>query len=221
MSYGLPLVVVVMFASAAGVPTGVPIKVVLLLAGASLVDSWQLLLLAIIAMAIAELAGTMVLHLIARTGGVKLLEKIAAERQERVAASFEQWRLRLGGHDVAAIAVLRLIPFVRMGTTVGTGLLGINLRTFLYGSAIAAVIWTSVPLSLGYTFRSSIESLEEHYASVMAALPATLGIVVLLAVVGVLVKSAAARERLRRVVSRAPRALPLAEPVQETPPALG
>lgn len=220
MSYGLPLVTLVMFASAAGVPTGVPIKVVLLLAGASLIDSWQILLLAIVAIAIAELAGTMVLHLIARTGGVKLLERVAAERQERVAASFGQWRLRLGGHDVAAIAVLRLIPFVRMGATVGTGLLGINLRTFLYGSAIAALIWTSIPLSLGYTFRSSIETLEEHYASVMAALPLTLGIVALLSATGVLLKSATARDRLRRIVSRAPRSLPLAEPVQETPPAL-
>ena len=66
-----------------GIPTGVPIHVVLLLAGAYLIGSLPGLAVAILAMAAAELAGTLVLHGIARTGGVRLLERMASDRQER------------------------------------------------------------------------------------------------------------------------------------------
>ncbi|MCD6058801.1 MAG: hypothetical protein K0Q89_2331, partial [Thermomicrobiales bacterium] len=51
-----------------GIPTGVPIYVVLLLAGAYLIGSLPGLAVAILVMAAAELTGTLVLHVIARTG---------------------------------------------------------------------------------------------------------------------------------------------------------
>ncbi len=214
-----------MFVSAAGIPTGVPIMVVLLMAGAYLIGSLPWLVVAIVAVAAAELAGTITLHLIARTGGIRLLERLPRERQERVNRAFDRWRGRLGGRDVAAIAVLRLIPFVRMGTTVGSGLLGTRLRDFVLGSAVAAVIWTGVPLSLGFAFRSQLETLEAYYAQTVATLPLLLGALSLALVVGVLARSAATRARLCE--SLAPvwppfRAgsdpLPLPELPQETPP---
>ncbi|MCC2629497.1 MAG: hypothetical protein K0S14_3147, partial [Thermomicrobiales bacterium] len=59
--------------------------------------------MAIVALAAAELAGTLVLHIISRTGGVRLLERMASDRQERVQATFDRWRGRLGGRDVAVI----------------------------------------------------------------------------------------------------------------------
>jgi membrane protein DedA with SNARE-associated domain len=139
----------------------------------------------------------MVLHGIARTGGVKLLERIASDRQARVQASFEQWRRRLGGRDVAAIAVLRLIPFVRMGTTVGAGLVGLKLRDFVFGSAIAALIWAGLPLLLGYTFRANLSDFEAVYHSAMSALPMTLGLLGLVICAFVLFRSPANRLRMR------------------------
>lgn len=190
-----------MFASAAGIPTGVPIAVVLMLSGAYLISSPPALAAALLAVAAAELAGTLLLHIIARTGGVRLLERMASGRQERVHATFEQWRGRLGGRDAAAIAVLRLIPFVRMGTTVGSGLMGIRLRDFVFGSAIAAVIWTGVPISLGFAFRTNLEVLEGAYARAMEAVPLLLGVAGLLLVVTVLGRSAATRARLLGVFS--------------------
>ena len=226
LSYGLPIVTLVMFASAAGIPTGVPIKVVLLLAGAYLISSLPVLLLAILVLAAAELGGTMLLHGIARTGGVRLLDRIASDRRERVQATLNRWRVRLGGREVAAIAVLRLIPFVRMGTTVGTGLIGIRLRDFVLGSTVAALIWVSVPLSIGYAFRSNLETLEAYYATAVSALPVLLGISSLTLVAGVLFKSTATRGWIRESLAhvfprfRTAASLPIPEITQETPPVI-
>ena len=197
MGYGLPLVTLVMFASATGIPTGVPIKLIMLFTGAYLVNSWQMLLPVILVMALAELGGTLVLHGIARTGGVKVLERIASDRQARVQASFEQWQRRLGGRDVAAITVLRLIPFVRMGTTVGAGLVGLKLRDFILGSAIAALIWAGIPLMLGYVFRANLSDLEAAYHAALGALPMTLGLLGLVICAFVLFRSPATRLRMR------------------------
>ncbi|MCA9879625.1 MAG: VTT domain-containing protein [Thermomicrobiales bacterium] len=197
MGYGLPIVTLVMFASATGVPTGVPVKLIMLFTGAYLVGSWQMLLPVILVMALAELGGTLVLYGVARTGGVKLLERVASERQARVQASFEQWRGRLGGRDVAAIAVLRLIPFVRMGTTLGAGLVGLKLRDFVLGSAIAAFIWAGAPLLLGYTFRANLADVEAAYHAALAALPMTLGFAGLAVTAFFLFRSPATRLKLR------------------------
>jgi membrane protein DedA with SNARE-associated domain len=227
LSYGLPIVALTLLFSAAGIPTGVPIHVVLLLAGAYLIGSLPGLAVAILAMAAAELAGTLLLHLIARTGGVRLLERMASDRQDRVQATFDRWRGRLGGRDVAVITMLRLIPFVRMGTTVGTGLLGIRLRDFVIGAGLSAVIWTALPLSIGYAFRSHVTTIEGYYHSILNALPMALGIASLIVVVSVLGKSAATQAQLRELVApvwtrvRPPAvSVSLPEISQEPPPAL-
>jgi len=197
MGYGLPIVTLVMFASATGVPTGVPVKLIMLFTGAYLVSSWQMLAPVILVMAVAELGGTLVLYTVARTGGVKVLARIASDRQARVQASFAQWQRRLGGRDVAANAVLRLIPFVRMGTTVGAGLVGLKLRDFVFGSAIAALIWAGVPLLLGYVFRANLSDVEAAYHAAMAALPMTLAFLGLAICALVLFRSPATRLRMR------------------------
>ena len=191
-----------------------PIKIVLLLAGAYLIGSLPGLALAIAVTAAAELAGTLVLHGIARTGGARLFDRMAAERQASVHATFHRWRARVGGRDVAAIAILRLIPVVRMGVTVGTGLLGIRLRDFVLGSAIAALIWTSLPLSLGYVFRSRLKDVEAVYGGAVDALPAILGAALLLVVAVTLLKSRATQTRLRELLS------PLARPYRARPASL-
>lgn len=186
-----------MFASAIGVPTGVPMKLIMLFTGAYLVTSWQMLVPVILVMALAELGGTLVLHGIARTGGVKLLQRVASDRQAQVQTSFELWQRRLGGRDVAAIAVLRLIPFVRMGTTVGAGLVGLKLRDFVTGSAIAALIWAGVPLLLGYVFRANLSDFEAIYHAAMSALPMTLGFLGLAICAYMLFRRPATRIRMR------------------------
>jgi membrane protein DedA with SNARE-associated domain len=197
----------------------------LLLAGAYLIGSLPGLAVAILVMAAAELTGTLVLHVIARTGGVRLLERMASDRQERVQATFDRWRGRLGGRDVAVITVLRLIPIVRMGTTVGTGLLGIRLRDFVVGAGVSAVIWTALPLGIGYAFRSNVTTITGYYQIILDALPTTLGIASLILVVSVLGRSAATRARLREMAAPVrsrlhPSPASMPEISQEPPPAL-
>jgi membrane protein DedA with SNARE-associated domain len=225
LSYGLPIVALTLLFSAVGIPTGVPIYVVLLLAGAYLIGSLPGLAVAILVMAAAEMAGTLVLHVIARTGGVRLLERMASDRHERMQTTFDRWRGRLGGRDVAVITVLRLIPIVRMGTTVGTGLLGIRLRDFVIGAGVSAVIWTALPLGIGYAFRSNVTTIEGYYQSILDALPMTLGIAILIVVISVLGRSAATRARLRETVAPVwsrlhPSTASIPEINQEPPPAI-
>lgn len=221
----MPIVAGIVFVSAVGIPTGMPIKLVLLFAGAYLIGSLPALALAIAVAAAAELAGTMVLHGVARTGGARLIDRLSAERQAGVHDAFHRWRRRVGGRDIAAIAILRLIPVVRMGTTVGAGLLGVRLRDFAIGAGIAAVIWTAVPLSLGYVFHDQIDEIEGYYGSLLDALPAAIGGALLLIVVVVLLKAPATRLRLREAVAPLtrpfrPRPVSLPEIGQEPPPGI-
>jgi membrane protein DedA with SNARE-associated domain len=112
-----------------------------------------------------------------------------------------------------------------MGTTIGTGVIGIRLRDFVLGSAVAALIWTGLPLILGYTFRSRMEMLEGYYAHTVSALPVLLGITSLVIIAAVLIKSPATRSRLRATLAPVyppfrdnSNRLPLVEIPQETPP---
>ena len=121
--------------------------------------------------------------------------------------------------------MLRLIPFVRIWSSVGSGLLGIRLRDFVIGAGISAVIWTAIPLSIGYAFRSNVTTIEGYYQSILDALPMTLGIASLIVVISVLGRSAATRARLREMVAPVwsrvhPSTSSIPEISQEPPPAL-
>jgi membrane protein DedA with SNARE-associated domain len=218
-------VALVVFVSAVGIPTGVPVYVVLVLAGAYLVTSWPVLLVAILAMGLAELAGTLVVHIVARTGGVQLLDRLADKHQAQVHATFARWKRRLGDRDIPAIAVLRLVPFVRMGVTIATGLMEIPVRDFAVGAGIAAVIWASLPLTLGFVFRGQLDSVVAGYDQVAGALPVILVVAVLLILTLVLAKNAGARARACSIVSvpkrwLTSRASSQLKITQETPPRL-
>ena len=99
------------------------------------------------------------------------------------------------------------------------------MRDFAIGAAISAVIWTALPLSIGYAFRSSVTTIEGYYHSILDALPMTLGIASLILVISVLGKSAATRARLREMVAPVwtrvhPSPASMPEISQEPPPAL-
>jgi membrane protein DedA with SNARE-associated domain len=174
--YGVPLVALMICAGEVGVPTGVPAEIALLLAGAYAVDSLPALIVGVLLVALGDFIGTTAMHLVARTGGVRLMTRLLrrhdAQREETVA----RWRRRLGGHDVAVVFVLRLLPLLRMWVAIGTGLLRIRLRSYLLGAAPAAVAWAGTLLVLGYVFRADVHALEARYTSaahvLLAMLPA-------------------------------------------------
>jgi membrane protein DedA with SNARE-associated domain len=176
----VPLVALLIFAGELGLPTGIPIEVALLLAGAYAVHSVQGLIAGVLLVAVADLLGTTALHMAVRTGGVRLLDRVLRKHKERQEQTMQKWRSRLGGRDSLVVFVIRLLPIVRMYVSIGTGLLRIRIRSFIAGAAPAGMIWAGTPLVIGYIFRTDAHRLEAHYATathVMLAILPLFGLV--------------------------------------------
>lgn len=181
---GLPLAALLVFLSSLGIPTGIPIKVVLLAAGSLVVQSPRELALAYVLLVLAEMAGTMSLHTASQFLGSRLPDRLE-NTQKSAQAALDRWRVKLGGRDVLAIFVLRLVPVVRIGITVGAGALGVRTRDFVLGALPAAMIWIGLPLGLGWVFRENIHELEAYIDRTLG--PVVGGIAVVLAIAAVVI----------------------------------
>lgn len=172
----MPLVALLVCAGEIGVPTGIPVEVALLLAGAYAVHSLPALVAGVLLVALADLLGTTTLHLVVRTGGVRLMERLLRRHDARREDAIGRWRRRLGGRDAAVVFVVRLLPLARMWVSIGAGLLRVRFRSFLLGAAPAALLWAGTPLVLGYAFRGDVHRWEARYTTgahlLLAALPA-------------------------------------------------
>lgn len=175
LHYGVPLVALMLFAGEIGIPTGIPMEITLLLAGAYAVHSLPELLFGLALVTVADLSGTTLLHLVARTGGVRLLTHLL-HRHATQQSGVERWRRRLGGRDVAIVFVGQLLPLVRMSVAIALGLIPIPVRHFLLGAAPAALLWAGTPLTLGYLFRADVQAFAARYTALsqvlLLALPA-------------------------------------------------
>jgi len=174
--HGLPLAALLVFASSLGIPTGVPIKVVLIAVGSLVVTSEAELPLAFAVLVGAEMAGTMSLHTIARVAGSRIPSRLA-NTQNAARGALDRWRVKLGGRDAVAIFILRLVPVVRIGITIGAGALGVRTRDFVIGAFPAAMIWIGLPLGLGWIFRDSVHELESYIDRTMGPLIGTVAVV--------------------------------------------
>ena len=179
VQHGLPLAALLVFISSMGIPTGIPVKVVLIAAGSLVVQSPRELAVAFVLLVLAEMAGTMTLHTAAGFLGSRLPDRLE-KTQLSAQAALDRWRVKLGGRDVLAIFVLRLVPVVRIGLTVGAGALGIRTRDFVLGALPAAMLWIGVPLGLGWIFRENVQELEEYIDRTLG--PVVGGIAVILVI---------------------------------------
>ncbi len=159
LRHSLPLAALFVFASSAGIPTGVPVKAVLLAAGALLVGSPAELPAVFAALLLAEVTGTLAVHAVGGVVGPKVVRRMPGG-EARLAGALDRWRGRLGGRDALAVFVLRFIPVVRIGVAAGSGVLGLRRRDFLLGAAPAACLWIGVPLGLGWLFRDDLAAVE-------------------------------------------------------------
>jgi len=164
--YGVYIVALLIFVGELGVPTGIPAELALLIAGSYGVHSFSGLIFAIGLIVVADMAGTTTLHLVARTGGSRLLNRLLLKFGRRSEETIARWRDRLGGHDVVAVAVGRMLPLVRMYISIGAGLLQIPLRDFLAGSLPGALVWGGIPLVLGYYLHGDVQQFATHYATI-------------------------------------------------------
>lgn len=200
LSYGVPLVALMIFAGEIGVPTGIPIELALLLVGSHSIHSLPALLVALVLVTSADILGTMTLFLVARTGGVRLVSRFVRHANDAATnGRLDQWRRRLGGHDVVVVFVLRLLPLVRMWAAAGLGLARIRWRDFLLGAAPAALLWAGTPLTLGYIFRGNVQSFEARYTTVSQAILVAVPALLLFAIIAVWVRNGGSLQgRLRR-----------------------
>ncbi len=175
LDYGIPLAAVLVFVSAVGIPTGVPIKVVLLVVGSAVARTPAELAIAFAVLVAAEWAGIAALFFGARAAGSRLPRQFAVA-EVRARAALDDWRSRFGNRDAVAMFVLRLIPVVRIGVTAGAGALGIRGRDVALGAMPAASLWIGIPLWLGWMFRHDLRRLEEVLAG--AAGPALVAVAV-------------------------------------------
>lgn len=182
--YGVLIVALMVFVGELGVPTGMPVEVALLLAGAFAIHTYPALGLGLVAVMLADIAGTTTLHLVARTGGVRLLNTLLRRHEERSRAFLERWRVRTGGHDVGIVFVGRLLPIVRMYVAIGTGLIRIPFRDYVIGASPAALIWAGLPLTAGFFLRADVNRIATRYTRVEHIAMFVLPLLVVAALVG-------------------------------------
>lgn len=199
MQYGVAIVALMVFVGELGVPTGMPVEIALLIAGSYAVHSIPALVLSLVVVALADVAGTTTLHLVARTGGSRLLGRILGRFERRSEEVMARWRSRFHGHDVQVVMVGRMLPLVRMYVAVGAGLLRIRFRDFFVGAAPAGFIWAGTPLVIGYFFRHDVQRLATDYTVVTRTAIILGPALVVVAVLGLWVRRASSlRARLRR-----------------------
>jgi membrane protein DedA with SNARE-associated domain len=175
LRHGLPLAALFVLASSAGIPTGVPVKAVLLTAGALLVASPADLPAAFGLLLLAEVAGTLAVHLVGGAVGPRVVRRLPGG-EARLASALARWRGRLGGRDALAVFVLRFVPVVRIGVAAGSGVLGLRRRDFLLGAAPAACLWVGVPFGLGWTFRDDVATVEAALRSAAGPIVAAVAV---------------------------------------------
>jgi membrane protein DedA with SNARE-associated domain len=164
--YGVLIVALMVFVGELGVPTGMPVEVALMIAGAFAIHSIPGLIAALIVVMLADIVGTTTLHLVARTGGVRLLNQLLRKHEERSREFLEYWRVKFGGHDTGIVFVGRLLPIARMYVAIGTGLIRIPFGDYVIGASPAALIWAGLPLTIGYFLRSDVNRFTAQYTRV-------------------------------------------------------
>jgi membrane protein DedA with SNARE-associated domain len=156
-AYGLPIVALMVFIAELGLPTGMSPKVALMIAGSVSLHSNPELAGGLVAVAAANVLGTVALHAASRTGGTRLVARLSRRNDGPEGMALDRWRARLRGHDSAAIFLGRIVPMVRIYVTVAAGLTRMPWRNFLLGAAPAALVWSGTPLALGYYFRQDVQ----------------------------------------------------------------
>lgn len=164
LRYGVPLVAGLILVNEMGLPTGVPLELVVLLCGALAVHTLVGLLAALGALVAGDVLGTTAIYLLARLGGGRLLGHGLRRFTRHGEATLVRWRARLGGHDRQVVFAGRCLPLVRMYVSIGAGLLGVAPGDFLAGAAPGAVVWAGTPLALGFLFRTGVDRVVDDYA---------------------------------------------------------
>lgn len=155
-AHQLPALFLLVFIEEAGIPIPIPGDTLVMIAGLQR-DRGLLYDATVIGLAsLAVFLGSSVLYFIMRRGGRPFLLRFGKylhlhpERLERV----ERWFLKRGR---VAIVLGRLIPGIRIPTTVMAGLSGMTYSQYAPVNALAAVIWSVVYFYLGVLLQEEVQ----------------------------------------------------------------
>lgn len=151
----LPALFGLLLVEEAGLPLPLPGDTLIALAGAQHHGSPWFALIVIAVSSAAVFCGSSVLYMLMRRGGRPWLEKygkflhLSQARLDRM----ERWFIRRGP---IAIVIGRLIPGLRIPTTVMAGLAGVPYRVFVPATLTAAVIWSTLYYFAGVLLERSL-----------------------------------------------------------------
>ncbi len=196
--YELPTLLILIFIEELGLPLPLPSDVLIAYAGARHGRDPVNALLVIGTVSLAVALGSSVLYEVSRRGGprvVRILSKVLHLKPERV-EKLQGWFQRRGAWG---IVLGRLIPGLRIPTTVMAGLAGVPYRVFIPATCFAAVLWSTIFYFAG----NAIGRLFEPIAGIIGAEPGRLfGLLVILAGVAALVFSLPPRWRVPPFLTR-------------------
>ena len=150
----------------AGVPLPVPGDMLVMFAGEHHLHTLAYDLSILAAASAAVFVGSSLLYYVARRGGRPLVERLSkylhfhTNRLERL----ERWFRRLGP---SAIVFGRLIPGLRVPTTVMAGLSEVPYRVYASTAAIAALLWSAVYFWLGVFIHHELR----NFTALIAGIP--------------------------------------------------
>ncbi len=181
-AYELPTLFFAILIEEAGVPIPVPGDTLVMLAGADPHTSLAHALLVIGASSLAVFLGSSTLYAIARRGGHVLLVKYGkyVHLHENRIVRLRIWLERRGR---IAIILGRLIPGLRIPTTVMAGSSGVAYREYAATAAVAAVVWSSFYFVVGGLLGQAVPLVWAIAADVLDYIPRWLVILSLLALI--------------------------------------
>lgn len=166
----------------AGVPLPVPGDTLIIFAGAHHALSWGYDLRVLLTSATAVFIGSSSLYWFVRRVGRAALEhygRFVHLKPERI-ARMEAWFRRRGP---IAIILGRLIPGLRMPTTLMAGISDVPYRVFAASTLVAAIIWTALYLWLGLVITRGLRVLAALIAGMPDAIADWLFIALMLALI--------------------------------------
>jgi membrane protein DedA with SNARE-associated domain len=184
--YQLPTLLLAIFVEEAGIPIPVPGDTLVMLAGTETPHTLGHGLTVVGVASVAVFLGSSVLFLVVHRGGRPLLARYGKYilLDERRLQQMEDWFCH---HGRPAVILGRLIPGLRIPTTIMAGISGLPYHEYALTAAIAALIWSTFYYLVGNALGRAAPIVVALVADVMDDVPRWLLVVsVLIVASGVL-----------------------------------
>lgn len=181
----------------AGIPLPVPGDTLVMLSASKPRQGPFYPLLVIAISSVAVFIGSNILYFVTRRGGRPLLDRYGKYihlNQNRV-ARIERWFRR---HGPPAIIFGRLIPGLRIPTTVMAGLSNVSYKVYAPTDAIAAIVWSAVFYWAGALIYQQLDLL----AGIVSGIADVISIWIILGVVAAILLAGSGTWHLRRRTQR-------------------